>query len=180
MTKHSPDHLHLHLRELGWSVVAQPPKLLHKGFVFSGLASSELYASWCEGKEEVRLLKKRDESLWEKGDHSGARFDLCTVYGHIHQQLFQMSWSGNMSCDVVWWWWCQPKPSGGHLGWMESWQTMAEWEGEIGIFCTDGHCTVWPSFSLFILHPTSLSFCLLVHFTQYRTLNTVAVPSSFL
>ena len=31
-------------------------------------------------------LKKRDENHWEKGDHSGARFDLCTVYGHTHQQ----------------------------------------------------------------------------------------------
>ena len=30
-------------------------------------------------------MKKRDANHWEKGDHSGARFDLCTVYGHIHQ-----------------------------------------------------------------------------------------------
>ena len=29
-------------------------------------------------------MKKRDANHWEKGDHSGARFDLCTVYGHIH------------------------------------------------------------------------------------------------
>ena len=38
------------------------------------------------------FLKKRDENHWEKGDHSGARFDLCTVYGHIYQyfQLFQI------------------------------------------------------------------------------------------
>ena len=36
---------------------------------------------------EVRAsLKKRDENYWEKGDHSGARFDLCTMYGHINQQ----------------------------------------------------------------------------------------------
>ena len=28
-------------------------------------------------------LKKRDANHWEKGDHSGARFDLCTVYGHM-------------------------------------------------------------------------------------------------
>ena len=26
---------------------------------------------------------KRDANHWEKGDHSGARFDLCTVYGHM-------------------------------------------------------------------------------------------------
>ena len=32
-------------------------------------------------------MKKGDANHWEKGDHSGARFDLCTVYGHIHQQL---------------------------------------------------------------------------------------------
>ena len=25
-----------------------------------------------------------DANHWEKGDHSGARFDLCTVYEHIH------------------------------------------------------------------------------------------------
>ena len=31
-------------------------------------------------------MKKSDENHWEEGDHSGARFDLCTVYGHIHQQ----------------------------------------------------------------------------------------------
>ena len=31
-------------------------------------------------------VKKRDANHWEKGDHSGARFDLCIVYGHIHQQ----------------------------------------------------------------------------------------------
>ena len=37
------------------------------------------------------LLKKRDANHWEKGDHSGARFDLCTVYGHIHQQLLSPS-----------------------------------------------------------------------------------------
>ena len=32
-------------------------------------------------------MKKRDANHWEKGDHSGARLDLCTVYGHIHQQV---------------------------------------------------------------------------------------------
>ena len=31
------------------------------------------------------MVKKRDANHLEKGDHSGARFDLCTVYGHIHQ-----------------------------------------------------------------------------------------------
>ena len=35
------------------------------------------------------FLKKRDANHWEKGDHSGARFDLCTVYGHIHQHYKQ-------------------------------------------------------------------------------------------
>ena len=28
-------------------------------------------------------VMKRDENHWEKGDHLGTRFDLCTVYGHI-------------------------------------------------------------------------------------------------
>ena len=36
------------------------------------------------------FLKKRDANHREKGDHSGARFDLCTVYGHIHQQFFPL------------------------------------------------------------------------------------------
>ena len=30
-------------------------------------------------------MKKRDANHWEKGDHLGARFDLCTMYGHILQ-----------------------------------------------------------------------------------------------
>ena len=29
------------------------------------------------------MIKKRDADHWEKGDHSGAKFGLCTVYGHI-------------------------------------------------------------------------------------------------
>ena len=35
----------------------------------------------------MSFLKNRDANHWEKGDHSGARFDLCTVYGHIHQHF---------------------------------------------------------------------------------------------
>ena len=30
---------------------------------------------------------EEDANHWEKGDRSGARFELCTVYGHIHQQI---------------------------------------------------------------------------------------------
>ena len=37
--------------------------------------------------EKWSFLKKRDANHWGKGDHSGARFDLCTVYGHIHQHF---------------------------------------------------------------------------------------------
>ena len=33
------------------------------------------------------ILGEKDANHWEKGDHSGARFDLCTVYGHIHQHF---------------------------------------------------------------------------------------------
>ena len=33
------------------------------------------------------LVYEEDANHWGKGDHSGARFDLCTVYGHIHQQF---------------------------------------------------------------------------------------------
>ena len=32
------------------------------------------------------IVTEEDANHWEKGDHSGARFDLCTMYGHIHQQ----------------------------------------------------------------------------------------------
>ena len=39
----------------------------------------------CSCADRAHNLKKRDANHWEKGDHSGARFDLCTVYGHIHQ-----------------------------------------------------------------------------------------------
>ena len=38
------------------------------------------------GKKVItRCIGQRDANHWEKCDHSGARFDLCTVYGHIHQ-----------------------------------------------------------------------------------------------
>ena len=30
------------------------------------------------------LPGEEDANHWEKGDHSGARFDPCTMYGHIH------------------------------------------------------------------------------------------------
>ena len=41
----------------------------------------------CLIRTELEILKKRDANHWEKGDHSGPRFDLCTVDGHIHQQI---------------------------------------------------------------------------------------------
>ena len=31
------------------------------------------------GRHLYLNMKKRDVNHWEKGDHSGARFDLCTV-----------------------------------------------------------------------------------------------------
>ena len=34
----------------------------------------------------TRFTSEEDANHGEKGDHSGAKFDLCTVYGHIHQQ----------------------------------------------------------------------------------------------
>ena len=33
-------------------------------------------------------MKKRDANRWEKGDHSGVRFDLCTVYGHNNEDCY--------------------------------------------------------------------------------------------
>ena len=45
----------------------------------------------CSYADRAHNLKKRDANHWEKGDHSGARFDLCTVYGHIHQQKRSLS-----------------------------------------------------------------------------------------
>ena len=38
-------------------------------------------------KLPTHLVSEEDANHWEKGDHLGARFDLCTVYGHINQQL---------------------------------------------------------------------------------------------
>ena len=40
--------------------------------------------------------KKRDANHWKKGDHSGARFDLCTMYGYIHQHMKEPDYEGRL------------------------------------------------------------------------------------
>ena len=42
-----------------------------------------MWIQWILG---IKKGSEEDANHWEKGDYSGARLDLFTVYGHIHQQ----------------------------------------------------------------------------------------------
>lgn len=76
----------------------------------------------------MRLLKKRDENLWEKGDHSDARFDLCTVYTNNFFRCLDRVTCHVMSCDDG------DKTAGWSLG--RQWQNGKESLKETGGFCT--------------------------------------------
>ena len=64
------------------------PYTVHRSNLAPSDHPSGLHLSSSHIPEAWKHLKKRDEDHWEKGDHSGARFDLFTVYGHIPTKPF--------------------------------------------------------------------------------------------
>ena len=57
----------------------------------------------CSCADRAHNLKMRDANHWEKGDHSGARFDLCTVYGQQSwdEMVVRTSCGHSQSCLVM-------------------------------------------------------------------------------